>query len=222
MGPSSDISDAFVSQFVADCRTILRCDPLDLIAVTLNESGCRTTAHNPNGHASGLWQLMPETARGLGWNARDCDAGLPEFRALDALGQWMWFRRYFRPHAGRLVNRAACYVATFLPADIALAADPSAVLVERGGRRGWAYEPNRGFDRRGDGRILVSDLTDAIDRAARGPRWDDLADRIVAEVHGLSPLPAPPPVPVGLDPIGSANHHAVADLVARYEPEGDE
>lgn len=37
-----------------------------------------------------------------------------------------------------------------------------------------------------------------------------------------TPLPAPPPVPVGLDPIGTANHHAVADLVARYEPEGDE
>lgn len=33
------------------------------------------------------------------------------------------------------------------------------------------------------------------------------------------PLPPPPPVPVIADPIATANHHAVADLVSSHEPE---
>jgi len=219
---SADISDNFIRQFVADCTNILRCNPLDLIAVTANESDCRTTAHNPNGHASGLWQFMPATLRGMGWSAADCDAGLSAFRQLDHLGQWLWFRRFFRPKAGLLVSRAACYVATFLPADIALAADPEAVLVEKGGRRGWAFMPNRGFDANGDLRITVRELDDAIARAARGPRWDDIFARVRAEMAAQAHHAddEPDTVVVDVGNIGNANHRAIEDLLeGRDDPD---
>jgi hypothetical protein len=205
---TADISQSFVVQFVADCATILRCNPLDLVSVTFSESDCRTRAHNPNGDASGLWQFMPATLRGLGWNARDCEAGLPAFRELDHLGQWIWFRRFFRPHAGKLVSRAACYVATFLPADLELAADPDAVLVEKGGRRGWAYAPNAGFDHDHDARIVVRELEDAIARAESSPRAVELLARIRREVQ-----PLPSDAPVTLDPIAEGNHHMIEDAL---------
>ena len=222
MGASDDVPQSFISQFVADCQKLLRCNPLDLIAVTFNESGCKTTAHNRNGNASGLWQFMPATLRGLGWDPRDCDAGLAEFRKLDHLGQWMWFRRFFRSHAGKLVSRAACYTCTFVPADLALAADENAVLIDDGRaprntpRRASFYPPNKGFDRRGDGRIIVSDLTDAINRAARGPRAEDLFARIQAEMAEAAVSAPPSIVDVALS---GGLRKAIAEDVDDHEPD---
>ena len=239
MGASDDVPQSFISQFVADCQKLLRCNPLDLIAVTFNESGCKTTAHNKSGNASGLWQFMPATAKGLGWDERDCvelrdENGKPtgltaygtsplhRFRQLDHLGQWMWFRRFFRPHAGKLVSRAACYTCTFVPADLALAADENAVLIDDGRaprntpRRASFYAPNKGFDRRGDGRIIVSDLTDAINRAARGPRAEDLFARIQAEMAEAAVSAPPSIVDVALS---GGLRKAIAEDVDDHEPD---
>lgn len=238
MSASSDISQAFIVQFVSDCERILRCNPLDLIAVTFSESDCRTYAHNKNGHASGMWQFMPDTARGLGWDALDASelrdatgkrtgqtiygtSPLHRFRQLDHIGQWMWFRRYFRTHAGKLVNRAACYVATFLPADIGLAADLDAILVSDPtrhdkARRGAFFAPNSGFDLRGnkDGHITVGELQDAITRAAVGARAEDLFARILKEATVPSEPPKEPAVvdtPTRGDPIRGAIRKAIED-----------
>lgn len=186
------IDDAFPAAFKAMC-TRLKVDPFDLLGVAANESGLRPDAWNHDGNASGFWQLMPDTARQLGWPLADCIAGLPQFRSLSASGQLRWFEKYFAPHTGQLVNRAACYVSTFLPADIGLAGDPDAVLVDKNGRRGWAYSSNASFDENHDLRIQVRELEDAIQRNARGPRWDALVVALGGELAA-----APPPVPFDL------------------------
>lgn len=168
--------DGFTPDFAPaylDMCARLGCNPVHLAGVAANESGLRPDAHNPNGHASGLWQLMPDTAKGLGWSPFDCASGLPAFRALTATEQLPWFEKYFSPYKGKLVSRAACYVATFLPADLALSADMNAVLVDKNGRRGWAYSANAGFDQNHDLAITVQELDDAIHRAARGPKWEE-------------------------------------------------
>src|SRR5258706_10444854 len=123
---SADLSDQFFVDFVDMCER-LNCDPLDLLGVAAYESGVRANAHNRNGNASGLWQLMPATARGLGWNVAS-DPNLEAFRGLDAVEQLPWFEKYFSPHRGKLVSAAACYVATFLPALLSHAGDSTYIL----------------------------------------------------------------------------------------------
>lgn len=190
MAALGDFGDDFKAAYLAMCNR-LQTRPLDLGGVAANESGLYAgdpdsardrLAHNPDGHASGLWQVMPDIARGLGWDPADCagaDGHTPlwRFRRLTPTQQLPWFERYFSPYKGKLVSRAACYVATFMPADLGLAADPNAVLVDKSEadpkqwRRGWAYSSNAGFDENHDLKIQVCELEDAIRRAARGPRW---------------------------------------------------
>lgn len=179
-----DIDGGFRARYLSMCER-LQCAPLDLLGVAMSESGVRADACNPHGFASGLWQMMPDTALGLGWGPGDCrpsvgSVPLTRFRALGATGQLYWFEPYFAAHRGKLVSAAACYVATFLPADLELAGDPDALLVQKDGRRGWAYSSNSVFDANHDYCIQVRELDDAIHRNARGERW-----RLLVEMLGL-------------------------------------
>lgn len=194
-----DIDDVFKHEFLGMCLR-LGCRPADLLGVGLAESGMRAAAHNRDGHASGLWQIMPDTAAGLGWDAEDCEGEgdqppLHTFRQLSAVRQLGLFERYFVQYRGRLVSAAACYVATFLPADLALAGDTAAVLVDKSQadpkrwRRGWAYASNASFDANRDLKIQVHELEDAIRRNAVGPR----ADAFLLFL-GLPPTPHAPVV----------------------------
>ena len=165
----------------------LKADPVDIAGVMANESGVKTTAHNPHGDASGLLQLMPATARALGWDV-DADPHLERFRQLSDVDQLKWFERFLQPHAGQLVSPGAVYTAVFLPSLVAHASDPDFKLCGRDGPLAWAYVANKGFDLTGKGCITVQDLTDAIDRAtARLPGW--LA--LVAEIRQAQMPPSP-------------------------------
>lgn len=67
---SGDITDAWLAWFFAMCKRI-GASPFDLLGVAMNESGITSHALDRNGWAAGFWQLMPDTARGLGWRAGD-------------------------------------------------------------------------------------------------------------------------------------------------------
>jgi transglycosylase-like protein with SLT domain len=180
---SADLPDEFFPALAAMCER-LGCEPLDLLGVAANESGIHAGAHNRNGDASGLWQLMPSTARGLGWQVAS-DPHLDAFRALGAVDQLPRFERYFNPYRGKLVSSGACYVATFLPALLPHAGDPTFVLCGSGGPLAWAYSANAGFDTGKTGVIRVSDLQAAVARATKflGARWSE----IVTRVNAVSP-----------------------------------
>lgn len=173
--------------FVAGCARI-DVDPIDLLAVAANESGLKPGAWNEGGRAAGLWQLTPAGAGAAGW-PRD---QTHRFSTLTAVEQWPFWETYFRRFKGRLRTRAACYMATFLPALMALATDDGALLCSAEGATdgvgGWSkhdvqgwYNGNRGFDRGKTGEIRVRDLTAAIDRKtlALGGAWADC----VAAIH---------------------------------------
>lgn len=162
------------------------CDMLDAAATWESESGNYTWAHNLNGDASGINQMMPNTLKGLGYrsdisNDEDRSAA---FRHETYSGQVQWAQRYYTPYKGKLKSRAAFYVATFLPADIDYASKggPDTVLVQKGGRRGWAYTANAGFDENHDLKITVQELEDAITRACASARWEELSERISAQL----------------------------------------
>lgn len=174
---TSDIADDFLPGLEAIADDV-GAKPIHLLSVMMSASGVRANAHNPHGDASGLIQFMPATLAGLGWRAGDA-----AFRRLSATEQLPFVRAYFLPHKGKLVSAAACYVATFLPALLKHAHDPTFVLTAKSGPLGWAYAPNAVFDRNKDYAITVGELEDAIARNCRGPRWAELTARLVR--HGV-------------------------------------
>ena len=181
-----DLPDAFFSGLVRVCDEV-GCAPADLLAVMQNESAIRADAHNPNGDASGLIQFMPPILRGLGYLQGDA-----AFRRLSAVDQLPFVARYLRPHAGKLVNATAVYLAVFLPALIAHASEPDFKLAVRGGFLGNAYAANIGFDLRanggdGDGAIEVRELTNALRRAMTSPRYVEACARAPAATTTLPP-----------------------------------
>jgi hypothetical protein len=214
---TADIPDAYFPLVEKMCN-VVGGDPIDALGTFHNESGNSPKAHNPNGHASGIPQWMPVTLRGLGFRGANgytepngaYHAALPEerkrlnallaasVRTLGHVEQMPWVERYYRPYKGKLVSRAAWYVATFLPADLELASDPDAILVAQigsemlpqGRRAGVIYTANAGFDRNRDLVIQVKELDQAISRACVGPRWNEIEQRMRQHL-GLQPVSVP-------------------------------
>ncbi|WP_425148721.1 DUF2272 domain-containing protein [Deinococcus sp.] len=185
---TADLSDAFFGGLRA-VGASLGSDPLHLLQVMMAESGIRPEAHNPHGDASGLIQFMPATLRGLGWTT-----GHQAFRHLSAEEQLPYVERYYRPYArSGLTSAARLSQATFLPATLAAGSDPQTVLAGQDGPNAGAYRANSALDRRHDGTIRVSDLADALDRRARGPRWTEARERLAAGSSVPSIPVIPPP-----------------------------
>lgn len=156
--------------------------PLDLAGCWMSESGLHSIAHNPNGNATGIFQAMPATLRGLGYTGT-----WDQFQHEALAVQLNFAAKYYAPHRGQLVSPAACYLSTFLPAFMSHAGDPSFVLCTTDDplvipvpvHPGW-YKANRGLDVNGDGKITVQDLADKIARSTVGPRWAEFAARVNA------------------------------------------
>lgn len=196
---TADLSDGFFAAVHAVAAAI-GTQPEYLLGVMNAESGIRASAHNPNGDASGLIQFMPATLRGLGWTQ-----GHEAFRQLSAEEQMPFVERYYRPYVPQGLNSTArLYQVTFLPATLSRGSDPDTVLVDvNNNDNAFAYAPNRGLDRRGDGRILVGDLTAYVERAKGSARWREAAQRLQAVAPGpMPPVPIPPaPLPPTAHPV---------------------
>ena len=184
---TADWLDADIRAYVDFCRAIGLTDAQLLVPMTVwaNESNNTTTAHNKNGDASGLCQLMPATAKGLGYDLA-ADPHLDAYRALSVTEQLSWCARYYANHKGRVGTVGRFYTATFLPAELESADDLQHVVCGTGGPYPWAYAANRGFDLHGRGYITVQDMVDAALRQC-GPRTHELW----ARVRDLVPEPAP-------------------------------
>lgn len=170
-----DLDSAFYNRMAEVAQRIASADqdPKEvearILCVCMSESGVHAAARNPSSEASGLIQFMPSKLQDLGWHS-----GPENFRRLSAADQVPFVEAYFWPARGKIVSTAAAYVWTFLPADLQLAADPNAVLVQKGGRRSWAFAQNSAFDANGDAKIVVRELDKAIERQCRGPRWEEI------------------------------------------------
>lgn len=165
------LPDPVAARRFQDLCTLLGCPPAALAGVWYAESGWYPTAHNPNGHASGVFQAMPATLHNLGFH-RDLPGPdrAAAFRELPLADQIPWAAKYYRPYAGRLPNTAACYLATFTPAFLDHASEPEWVIASKT-VRGHIYAANSGFDRNGNYSIEVGELAAAVQRACRGARW---------------------------------------------------
>jgi subtilisin family serine protease len=182
---TADLADSFFAA-MRTVATTLQTQPQFLLAVMNSESGIRASAHNPNGHASGLIQFMPDTLRRLGWTQ-----GHEAFRRLTATEQMPFVLQYYLPFVRQGLNSTArLYQATFLPATLSRGSEPDTVIVDvNNNDNAFAYAPNRGLDRRSDGRILVGDLTAFVERAKGTPRWYEASERLRSFTS--SPIIAP-------------------------------
>ena len=183
-----DLSPSFFDAWKAMCAR-LGAHPIDLASVCFSESGMRAEAHNPAGHASGLNQLMPATAHGLGWDTAG-DPTLTLYRKLSPEGQLPWVERYYSAYKGRLLSIGHIYTATFVPAQLAVDLPPEKVITAHGGPYGFAYEANMCFDANHDGIITVQELTDAVMRNCHGDRWQTILTTLTGAAAPVAPVPA--------------------------------
>lgn len=149
-------------------------DP-DFIATVISlESGgtFSPSSFNPDGGATGLIQFMPSTARRLGTTT---DA----LRAMTAIEQLEYVRRFYEPWAGRLASVGNTYMATFLPNFVG--APRETIVGEKNSSSpiasgssltlGKVYASNSGFDSNKDGRITAGEVYGFAERrllAAQG------------------------------------------------------
>ena len=179
---TQDWADADLPVYLKFCEDMCIEDVTVPVTCWANESDNRTTAWNKNGNASGLCQLMPGTARAIGYDVA-ADPTLSAYRALSVSNQLDWVSKYYGPHAGSVATVARFYLCTFMPALLSHGDDMSYVICALGGVYSWAYAANKGFDAANKGSITVQDLVDAANRAV-GPRTRELIARIQATVSG--------------------------------------
>jgi hypothetical protein len=181
---TTDWTDQDLGAYVRFCDDLLIGDVSVPLQVWANESNCKASAHNTNGDASGIFQLMPSTAKDIGYPVA-ADPHLAAFRALGVAGQLVWAERYYNPHRGQISTVARFYLCTFLPALLSCADDPNHVLAGKDGPLAWAYNANWvSFDPgHATGTITPASLVAAAHRAT-GPRTRELISR--AQAYGPS------------------------------------
>jgi hypothetical protein len=183
------LSDRFFADVDAMAR---RCAMAaeDLLVVWTSESGLNPAAHNPNGGAQGLNQMMPATLKGLGMKEEE----IPRFLTLSAEAQLPWIERLLVSTIGYLgqapQSAAVYYAANFYPRSVKeRGTSPAAVLVARdaeGAQERGAYEANKALDLDRDGRITIGDLAEHLDmRVVRGKTWPGVLERLRAVRGGV-------------------------------------
>ena len=190
---SADWTDADVQAYRVFCAAVGISDLAVPLTVWSNESGNSASAHNPNGDASGLFQLMPATARQLGYNVT-VDPHLAAFRALSIASQLSWATRYYSAHKGHIGTVGQFYCSTFLPILTDHADHPDYLLCGAQGQGPLlipdskaAYSQNKGFDVHGRGSIIVQDLIDAAYRASNAKTAE-----LIQRAKDLAAAPASP------------------------------
>jgi hypothetical protein len=180
---SADWSDTDIAAYVDFCDQVEISDVSVPMQVWSSESDNKSAAHNLGGDASGIFQLMPATAKEIGYDT-SLDPHLDHFRQLGVAGQMPWAAKFYAPHRGQVGTVARFYLCTFLPALLSCADDPTHVVAGKEGPLAWAYAGNaHAFDPQGTGVITVQSL---VDRARRttGPRTVELIGRAVEYKRG--------------------------------------
>lgn len=137
---------------VREIASDLGCSPDDLMTCMAWESGrsFRPDVKNMAGSgATGLIQIMPSTARGMGTTT----AALAKMTAVQQLD---WVERYFRPYRARLKGLADLYMAILWP--VAVGKPSSFVLFDKNDTAHPArYRQNAGLDVNRDGKVTKAE-----------------------------------------------------------------
>lgn len=171
---TADVPQEALVRFALVCNK-LGIDQFDLAAVCFSESGFRFSAHNPFGDASGLFQLMPATAKALGWK------GTMESLRASWQDQLRLLDKYYTAclnYGGGLGSIGRLYCANFLSARLPYCHEPDDVVCGPGLYQ-WAYDANRVLDYDNDGKITLGDLEDHVASVImKSPRFTEVCERL--------------------------------------------
>lgn len=156
--------------------------PEDILNVMAVESGLNPSAHNQNGNASGLVQVMPSTLKGIGFKGTHSD-----FRNLKAEQQLDYIKQLIRSNikynGGPFKSAAQYYVSNFIPAALKIPGIkneiPSTIIVARNpevahvphvdiATEAKYYMANKGLDVDNDGAITFGDIQRVLAQKAKG------------------------------------------------------
>jgi hypothetical protein len=153
--------------------------PEDILNVMAVESGLDPSAHNKDGNASGLVQIMPKFLPSLGFKGTH-----EEFRQTSASDQLDYVEKLIqnmiRVNGGPLTSAEQYYIGNFLPVALKLPGvrqgDPKTVIVAKNPtsphlpgvsveREKKFYESNVGLDADHSGEITYGDIQAVLKRA---------------------------------------------------------
>lgn len=107
-GKKGPLGDGFWDRYVEMCNR-LGVDPKALAPIMTIESGFNPAAKNPRGGASGLNQIMPDVAKGLGMSPEE----FAQYTSLTGVEQLYWVEKYFRRSNCRGNSSATLYKKNF-------------------------------------------------------------------------------------------------------------
>jgi len=136
---------------IKDVAAKINCDPDDLIAVMKAESGCKTTAVNPNGGATGLIQFMPSTAKDLGTTCEDIKK-MSDVEQVALAGKYLEkAKKTAKMSTDQKLDKKTLHALIFMPANA-----KKDVLCKAGSKE---YEANKkALDKEGKGYISKDDF----------------------------------------------------------------
>ncbi len=106
-----DVQQIAFAKRVTEIAAELQVNANWLMQVMWAESRLKATAVNPKSRATGLIQFMPATAIGLGTT-------VDRLKAMNAVQQLEYVRKYFLPFKGRMKSYYDVYSVVFFPALI--------------------------------------------------------------------------------------------------------
>lgn len=144
--------------------------PIWLVCLFYQESGLNPKSVNKIG-ASGLNQLMPDTAKGLGID-------LVRYRTGDVQYQLDSMRKFFKPIRNKVKTAGDLYMYNFYPASVSKNYAMDEIIGQKGNYskapdstalKHYIYSQNVGLDYNSDNKITRSDIADLFNK-----KYDEL------------------------------------------------
>lgn len=148
------LSQNFYNKVVQVAKRV-GCDSNDLMALMYSESGLNASKQNSIG-ATGLIQIVPNTAKSLGTTTTKLKAMSPEEQLVYVEKYLLQAKKSAGYSNGDKLTAGALYAITFLPANA-----KKEVLSQKGDKY---YAQNSGLDANKDGKITKLELAKRIER----------------------------------------------------------
>lgn len=161
--------------------------PLWLVCLFYQESSLNPKAVNKIG-ASGLNQLMPETAKGLGID-------IVRYRTGDVQYQLDSMRKFFKPIKNKVKTAGDLYMYNFYPASVIRNYNMDLVIGEKGNYskapnsdslKHYIYSQNVGLDYNSDNKLTRSDIAslfnEKYDELVKQEKKQEIAREVKADI----------------------------------------
>jgi hypothetical protein len=156
---------------VTDVANKLNTNPDWLMQVMKAESGLRADIQNPiemqGGHATGLIQFAPDTAKALGTTT---DA----LKKMSRVQQMDYVYKYFEPYKGKLNSYFDVYLPVFFPAAIGHTNDDAYVFKTSRISAAAVAKANPSIDVNKDGVVTMADFKAYLKKTVDQKYWDQV------------------------------------------------